>query len=422
MEIGGDKIVSHKRKLPEISTSEFPLNELNEDLLERVLSWLPTSSFFRLTSVCKRFKSVLNSATFKLACSQVPSRDPWFFMVHSQPNLTHQTIVFDSTESNWKKLKNPLLLQLNQKHDSCSEYFIPVASSGGLICFHRPNGDFIVSNPITASSHQLKPFSPNPQQPILAISMISKPESFHLFLVSGELPNLTFRQYNSITDQWEQDISLTRKIDSSAKNDDDCPQYFLSKCGNVVSTDIQRSPSKQFSSVLTLKDGDQVLYFLSSSGTIVACNLTRKFFSEYPRLLPDFSEYSIDLVEIGGQMYVVLLSEFLESASLRVWTWDDKIQFWRQIAVMPPFMSHKFYGKKVDINCTGAGQQMLVCVNSMELCSYVMCDLGANEWVELPCCYTNGKANEFVCAFSFEPRIEASILGTKRIDSTWKDL
>ncbi|KAL0330849.1 UNVERIFIED_CONTAM: F-box only protein 13 [Sesamum angustifolium] len=148
-----------------------------------------------------------------------------------------------------------------------------------------------------------------------------------------------------------------------------------------------------------------MLYFLSSSGTVVACNLTRRFFFEYPRLLPVFCEYSIDLVESGGQMYVVLLSEFLETASLRVWTWDDGIQ----CCDMP--MSHKFYGKKVDINCTGAGKEMLVCVNSGQLCSYVMCNLAANEWVELPECNSNEKGREFVCAFSFEPRIEASIWG-----------
>ncbi|KAI3468329.1 hypothetical protein Pfo_024992 [Paulownia fortunei] len=430
MEVG-DNIVSrttHKRKLAEMcegeKSSRFPLNELNQDLLERVLSWLPTTSFFRLSSVCKRWKSVADSATFRLACSQVPSREPWLFMVDSQPHLSQQTIVFDSTEGNWKKLNYPPLLQLKQNQDSCTD-FIPVAASGGLICFHCADGDFIVSNPVTGSCHQLKSSFPNPPPPIRAIAMMSKAETFKLLLVSGELPNLRFRQYNSSTDQWEQDIALTRKIDSpieSATNDG-CTQYFLSKCGNVVSTDIQRSPSKQYSSVLTLKDGEEVLYFLSSSGTVVACNLTRKFFFEYPRLLPVFSEYSIDLVECGGQMYVVLLSEFLESASLRVWTWDDSIQSWHQIAAMPPYMSHKFYGKKVDINCTGAaGQQMLVCVNSAELCSYVMCNLVANEWVELPHCYTNGKAKEFVCAFSFEPRIEASTWETKRTDSTWRNL
>ncbi|PIN12519.1 hypothetical protein CDL12_14856 [Handroanthus impetiginosus] len=351
---------THKRKLSEIDedgSTRFQLNELNQDLLERVLSWLPTSSFFRLSSVCKKWRSVANSATFKRACSRVPSRDPWFFMVESQPNLA-KPIIFDSTEGNWKKINHPPMFPPAD--------FIPVASSSGLICFRSADGGFFLTNPVTGSCRQLPPPFADSQPPVRAIGMISNAQTLKLVT------------------------------------------YFLSKCGNVVSTDIQRSPPKQYSSLLTIKNGEEILYFLSSSGTVVTCNLTRKFFFEYPRLLPVFSEYSIDLVECGGEIYVVLLSEFLESAGLRVWTWDDSIQSWRQIAAMPPAMSHKFYGKKVDINCSGAGQRMFVCVNSAEVCSYVMCDLGANEWVELPECCNDGEVKEFVCAFSFEPRIEAS--------------
>ncbi|KZV43146.1 ubiquitin-protein ligase [Dorcoceras hygrometricum] len=112
-----------------------------------------------------------------------------------------------------------------------------------------------------------------------------------------------------------------------------------------------------------------------NSGTVVSCNLTHKLFFEYPRLLPVFSEYSIDIVECGGQMYVVLLLEFFESATIRVWKWDENMDAWQQIAAMPPASSHKFYGKKVDINCSGAGDEMLVCLNSAEVCTYVMCNL-----------------------------------------------
>ncbi|KAG2384843.1 F-box only protein [Vigna angularis] len=65
-----------KRKSPEnedfLHLNDFSLDDLNEDLLERVLSWLPTSSFFRHTSVCKRWKSAAASVSFKLACSQKP--------------------------------------------------------------------------------------------------------------------------------------------------------------------------------------------------------------------------------------------------------------------------------------------------------------------------------------------------------------
>nr|GMC75275.1 F-box only protein 13-like [Ipomoea batatas] len=78
MEQGGGDMGSRrnlKRKFQEYEAPIFGLDELNQDLLERVLFWLPVASFFRLSSVCKQWKSVANSATFRLACSDVPSRE-----------------------------------------------------------------------------------------------------------------------------------------------------------------------------------------------------------------------------------------------------------------------------------------------------------------------------------------------------------
>ncbi|CDP17891.1 unnamed protein product [Coffea canephora] len=407
-----------KRKLAadyQINESlRFPLDELNQDVLEQVLSWLPASNFFRYTSVCKRWKSVGNSATFKLACSQIPSREPWYFMVDSQAQFKNQPIVFDTAENNWKKLNFPLpLLQEEQRGRS----FVPVAASGGLLCFlsSPPADEFIICNPLTGACKEIVSLNPELKKSkiLRGIGMISSPESYSLVLVFGDLSELSIRVYNSSIQQWEEETMLKRKhaspADETEESEDDHAVYFLSKCGNVVSTNLQRSPCKQYSSVITQKNGEKFMHFLSSSGTIVACNLTKKCFFEYPRLLPVYHEYSIDLVECGGDVYVVLLMEFLESASLRVWRFDEKDQSWHQIAAMPPAMSHGFYGKRVDINCAGAGQQILVCLNSAEVCSYFLCHLMVNEWIEVPKYHINGDAKDFICAFTFEPRIEASV-------------
>ncbi|KAL5559572.1 hypothetical protein UlMin_035783 [Ulmus minor] len=404
-------VTSKKRKLEEKESSflsSFSMDELNQDLLEKILSWLPTSTFFRLTSVSKKWKSVASSASFKLACSGIPSRDPWFFMV--DPQLTRM-VVFDSSEGNWKKLKPPNLLQEASNHKS-----MPVASSGGLICFRNLSGNFIISNPVTGSCRELPPLDPSLQNlPLNAIVMSSSSNrlqgNYKLVLVFGELPKLSFKVYNSTIGCWEEEASLLSKNDDSIELDpnEDNAVYFLSKAGNVVATNMQRSPCKQFSSVITNKDGQKIVYFFSSTGKIVACNLTHKSFCEYPRLLPVFYEYSIDMVECGGRMLVVLLSEFCESASLRVWWFDEESRCWHRIAAMPPAMSHEWYGKKVDINCVGAGDQILICLNSAEIFSYVLCDLVADQWVELPKCSIDGEAIEFMSAFSFQPRIEASL-------------
>ncbi|MCL7035111.1 hypothetical protein MKW94_028704 [Papaver nudicaule] len=347
-----------------------------------------------------------------------------------------QSIVFDTSKSNWKHLKNkhPRLDKQAGKltDDSSSNDFIPVAASGGLVCFRSTSsGAFLVSNPVTGATRELPALPAIVQnQNIHAIAVNSSSKhSYRLVLVSGELPNLSARVYESGKDCWEEEIKLkSQKAAGKAAeggDEDDSTDavggggdevlYFLSKTGDVVATNMQRSPSKQYSSVIAVKDGQEIIYFLSSSGTVVACNLAKKTFFEYPRMLPVCYEYSIDVVECRGEMVVVVLSEFLDTASLRVWRFSDeekeeKDQSWRQIAVMPPHMSHELYGKKADINCVGSGdEKLMICVNSSKVSRYLMCDLRTNDWTELPKCVVDGKPKEFMSAFSFEPRIEACV-------------
>ncbi|KAM3378847.1 F-box only protein 13 [Capsicum galapagoense] len=418
-----------KRKSPENGALVFPLDKLNQDLLERVLSRLPTSTFLRLASVCKRWKSAATSPAFHHACSQIPTREPWFYMVDSSQSShfkNQQHFVYDSSEMNWKFFTYPSdFLKEKQQNES---NFLPVAASAGLLCLHNGDkGEFTIFNPVTSSCRKLP--SLDYSDTLCAIGMISSQESYKLFLIFGEIPNLSFRVYNSTTDSWEDSAILSKQSpscpaaqscstdDDDEEEDDDQMFYFLSKCGNVVATEIQKNPCKQYSSITTTTkggNGQEILCFLNSSGKVVACNLTEKNFFEYQRLLPLHQEYSIDLVECGGELFTVVLSEFLETASLRVWKFDEKEWIWNQVLAMPAAISHEFYGKKVDINCTGGGtgEHMLVCISCAddESCRYFLCRLDGNEWTELPACSSgvDGYSRKFSCAFSFQPRIEAS--------------
>ncbi|CAL9773301.1 unnamed protein product [Musa acuminata subsp. burmannicoides] len=385
----------------------FFLDELNQDLLERVLSCLPASSFFRLSSVCKRWRSVATSETFHIACSQILRREPWFLMVDHDLD---QFIVFDTSERNWKSLNHQT--HIPQSH-SCKP--IPVAASGGLVCYRTDSGNFLVFNLLTGSCRELPPGSPDGEsQTLHAIAMYSSPtypSSFKIILVLGKSPNLAFRIFDSTRSTWEDEVMLIQKGESSSESHiaGDEIIYFLSKAGDVVATNMQRSASKQYSSVLIMENGEQVIYFLSESGTVVACNLAQKTFFEYPRFLPIYFEYSIDVVECKGEMLVVVLSEFLETASLRVWKFSKESQSWQQVAAMPPSMSHEFYGQKMDINCTGCQEIIFICASSSECSRHIMFDMAVDEWVELPKCYVDGKAKEFTAAISFEPRPEATV-------------
>lgn len=390
---------------PGPAAGEISLEDLPQDLLEKILSWLPASSFFRLRSVCKRWRSAEASATFLNSCSGIASREPWFLLV--DPDVD-QSIIFDTSEGNWKNIGHPALLRETRNSNS-----IPVASAGGLVCFLTTAGSFIVCNPVTGACRELPPMGlgeENEKERIYAIAMTSSP--YKLFVISGDFPNIRVKIYDSAEEQWDEAPLSGGEPRSTAERDiaSDETVYFLSKAGEVVATNTQRSPSKQYSSVITTQGGELHMFFLSSGGAVVGCNLAQRSFSEYPRLLPAHLEHSFDVVECMGELMVVALSEFLESASLRVWRFCEDDQQWHQVAAMPPAMSHELHGKQADVNCVGLGDAILVCVSSAEFSRHIVCNLPSGRWSELPECSLRGThARELCSAFSFEPRLEARV-------------
>ncbi|CAD6211469.1 unnamed protein product [Miscanthus lutarioriparius] len=394
------------------------MGDLHDDMLERVLARLPPATYFRLRAVCRRWRAAAASPTFLDACARVPSRDPWFLMLSDSDS---GPVAFDAAGRSW-----------NRCHRAAPGAAVPVAASGGLVLYRAPaTGALTVANPLTGASRALP--SPPPlqgaQQQLQAIAMYGAGAGAHyrVALFVGDLPDLSMAVFDSSSDSWEGPLPLVRKAGDDSSCHPDAPAqgggaddtvYFLSKSGDVVSTNMQRSASKQYSSVVVpspaRRDGDgeidahAVAYFLSYSGTVVACDTARRTFAELPRILPVYFEYSIDVVACGAAAYAVVLSEYLDTASLRVWEFAGGA--WRQVAAMPPAMSHGFHGMRADINCVGHGDRLMVCVASAEASGCFMCDVASNQWEELPK-YVNGDgvANEFLAAFSFEPRVEITV-------------
>jgi hypothetical protein len=389
------------------------LGSLHDDLLERVLARFPPATFFCLRAVCRRWRAASASPTFLAACARVPARDPWFLMLAEHGSRDPAAAVaFDAAERSWAR-----------RLGTAAPGSVPVAASGGLVLYRAPDtGALTVANPLTGASRALPP-PPSPQQ-LQAIAMYGS-APYRVALFAGDLPDLSMAVFDSSTDSWAGPVPLSRRLAEDDASSTDAPApaqddtvYFLSKSGDVVATNMQRSASKQYSAVVAAAPSrsgrsgevDAVAYFLSHSGAVVACDTARRTFAELPRILPVYHEYSIDVVACGAAAYAVVLSEQLDTASLRVWEFAAGGGEWRQVAAMPPAMSHGFYGKKADVNCVGHGDRLLVCVSSAEANGCFMCDVGSNRWEELPK-YANvdGETSEFLAAFAFEPRVEINV-------------
>ncbi|CAN6226107.1 unnamed protein product [Urochloa humidicola] len=402
------------------------LADLHDDMLERVLARLPPASYFRLRGVSRRWRAAAESNTFHAACARVPPRDPWFLMLEDQeqqpqPVPARPAAVFDSAARAWAQWRG-------------TPGLAPVAAAGGLVLYRDPTtGDFTVVNPLTGASRALPPPPPSTSSSALqAVAMYGSP--YRLVLIMGDLPDLSMATFDSTKNAWEATVTLTRKAEDGEVSSreraaeegdgagDDDAVYFLSKSGDVVATTMQRSASRQCSCAVACRAGcgggedAAVAYFLSRSGTVVACDLARRAFTELPRIHPAYHEYSIDVVACGGAAYAVVLSEFLDAASLRVWE-HDASGAWRQVAAMPPAMSHAFRGAKADVNCVGHGDRLVVCVSSGDAGARgcFVCDVRTNTWEELPPHADGGEgeaaaaATGFVAALSFEPRMEVAV-------------
>ncbi|TKW35828.1 hypothetical protein SEVIR_2G400600v4 [Setaria viridis] len=404
------------------------LADLHDDMLERVLARLPPASYFRLRGVSRRWRAAAESTTFRAACARVPPRDPWFLMLedsghqgqeeHQQQLPPRPAVVFDSAERAWARWPG------------APGPAVPVAAAGGLVLYRdAATAELTVVNPLTGASRALPqpPPAASAAGALQAVAMYGSP--YRVVLILGELPDLSMALYDSTKNAWEGAVALTRKAEGDdeassrervaeeGEGGGDDTVYFLSKSGDVVATTMQRSASRQYSSAVACRGGgggggeDVVAYFLSRSGSVVACDLARRAFAELPRILPVYHEYSIDVVACGGAAYAVVLSEFLDTASLRVW--EHAGGAWRQVAAMPPAMSHAFRGTKADINCVGHGDRVIVCVSSGDAgaSGCFMCDVRSNRWEELPPRAGGGEeaSTGFVAALSFEPRMEAAV-------------
>ncbi|CAM8911332.1 unnamed protein product [Rhodiola kirilowii] len=112
---------------------------LPDDLLERILTYLPIASIFRAGSVCKKWHEITSSKRFLRYASRTYSRKPWYFMFTSSDEPIGYA--YDPILRKWHGIELPCI--------NTSNLFI--ASSGGLVCFleNDSRSQLYVCNPIT---------------------------------------------------------------------------------------------------------------------------------------------------------------------------------------------------------------------------------------------------------------------------------
>lgn len=119
---------------------------LPDDLLERILAYLPIASIFRAGCVCRRWHEIVSSRRFLWNFSNVLSQKPWYFMFTSSDEPIGYA--YDPILRKWYGIELPCI--------ETSNWFI--ASSYGLVCFmdNDSRSELYVCNPISKSWKKLE--------------------------------------------------------------------------------------------------------------------------------------------------------------------------------------------------------------------------------------------------------------------------
>ncbi|KAL8201354.1 hypothetical protein R6Q57_012693 [Mikania cordata] len=316
-----------------------------EELYETVIARLPIATFFRFRSVCKNWNSLLNSNTFTLQCAQFVPPQPWFYII------THEKVnagaMYDPASTKWRYLFIPKM--------PTETVIWPVASAGGLLCFHGNRfRRFYVCNPLTNSFKKLPARSARLGFRV-SVGMILNKKSdnggYQIMLVAS---NGEYEVYDSISNRW---TCLGR---------------------------LPKSVVRKFSLKSVAANG-LMYFFRSNPPGIVSFDTESRVWKEY--LVPP-PPYSRDhaLVECGGRIMMVGLVTKNTANCVSVWELQKMTLLWKEVDRMPNVMSLEFYGKHVKLFCLGDSALIMLSLESGMMIRLVTYDILKKEWLKVPDC------------------------------------
>ncbi|CAL5196012.1 unnamed protein product [Lathyrus oleraceus] len=171
---------------------------LPDDLLERILSYLPLASIFRASCVCKRWNTT--AERFLWNPSHLLPQKPWYFMFTSSDEPTGHA--YDPNLRKWYCIELPFI--------GTSNWFI--SSSYGLVCFmdNDSRTELCMCNPITKSCRKLlRPPGMSSDYGALAISVDKESHGYIVAIAkSKQVPenffqwDISIHLYNSKEEAW----------------------------------------------------------------------------------------------------------------------------------------------------------------------------------------------------------------------------
>lgn len=361
---------------------------LPDDLLERILAYLPVASIFRAGCVCKRWNEIVSSESFLWNFSHVLSQKPWYFMFTSSDEPTGYA--YDPILRKWHSIELPCI--------DTSNWFI--ASSCGLVCFmdNDSRSELYVCNPITRSCKRLEEptglkFS---DYSALAMSVNRISRGYSISLVkSKQVPgnffqwDLSIHIYDSDTTMWA--TYMTEVLTGWRGGDEsvicDGVLYFL-----IYSTGSGLPENRHGLVTYNLLSRSSSHGLLMRSFIPVPCSLT------CGRLM-NLKEKLVMVGGIGKQDRTDIIKG--------IGIWILKGKEWQEISRMP----HKFFqgfGEFDDVFAS-SGTDDLIYIQSYGAPALLVFDISQKQWKwSQKCPVTKRFPLQLFTGFCFEPRLESA--------------
>ncbi|XP_042444649.1 F-box/kelch-repeat protein At5g43190-like [Zingiber officinale] len=117
---------------------------LPDELLDRIIAFLPLRTILALRPTCRRFRSFLSSPAF---LSLLHSQYSPSYLLLSHPQFSDRCLpIYDSVADQWRSVSLP-----SSFADACSPSSVLLSSASGLLCFSLGRSALLVANLLTSS-------------------------------------------------------------------------------------------------------------------------------------------------------------------------------------------------------------------------------------------------------------------------------
>lgn len=350
-----------------------------EDLVDRVLAWLPLSSIFRLRAVCRTWNIITHTRGFVELYALTPSsKDAWILIFADRGYRVVSAYI--PTQNKWHNI--PLSFLPFDISD--------VTVAGGLLVFrlHEANGgsSVCVCNPVTSSWRKLPPMLGGWRDGLLGL-VIDKQTCAYKIIVRSNLASVNSN-------------------------------------GAVLRTEVYDSTTNLWICTNGLEDGittgyaycKGVLYFMTwetRSGVygVYAYNLEQGTWSKVHVPIPDFMtcphvvECQERLLMVGG----FGRRPHFVTEGICVWELQPPTRDWVVVQNMPEGLFRDLLNNSslLSFNCVGHGDRIFLS-NRKTPRLIVIFDCADNSWQWVNSCVSHD-LHPMYSWFSYYPRLDAAL-------------